>query len=41
MELEECVYFVTARRKIRKALREDGVAEEIEGLVGELLGPAP
>ena len=34
------MYFVTARGRIREALREDGVAAEIDGLVAELLGPA-
>ena len=36
--LKEGVYFVTARRQIREALAEDGVAGKIDGLVGELLG---
>ena len=36
--LEESTYFITARRHIRNALTEDGVAEEINGLVTELLG---
>ena len=35
--LKEGVYFTTARRQIRKALAEDGVADEIDGLVQELL----
>ena len=35
--LKEGVYFVTARRQIRQALAEDGVAGEIDGLVEDLL----
>ena len=35
--LKEGVYFVTARRQIREALAEDGVAGEIDQLVEELL----
>ena len=35
--LKEGVYFVTARRNIRQALGEDGVAGEIDRLVAELL----
>ena len=35
--LKEGVYFVTARRQIREALAEDGVAGEINGLVADLL----
>ena len=35
--LKESTYFTTARRLIRKALAEDGVAHEIDGLVQELL----
>ena len=31
------VYFVTGRRRIRKALEEDGVDTEIDKLVDELL----
>ena len=37
--LKEGVYFVTARRQIRRALAEDGVASEIDELVTELIGP--
>ena len=36
--LKEGVHFTTARRQIRTALAEDGVAGEIDGLVEELLG---
>jgi CheY-like chemotaxis protein len=36
--LREGEHFVGARRRIRAALREDGVAEWTEGLVRELLG---
>ncbi len=39
--LKEGVYFVTARRQIRHALAEDGVAGEIDGLVEELLSARP
>ena len=35
--LKEGAYFVTARRQIREALAEDGVAGEINGLVADLL----
>ena len=35
--LKEGVYFVTARRQIRQALTEDGVAGEIDKLVEEFL----
>ncbi len=35
--LEESAYFTTARRQIRTALSENGVAEELDGLVTELL----
>ena len=38
--LREGEYFVRARRRIREALREDGVAGEIEAAVEELLGPS-
>ena len=38
--LKEGVYFTTARRQIREALAEDGVAGEIDRLVEELLGDA-
>jgi hypothetical protein len=31
------MYFVTARQKIRAALREDGVSQEMDNLVAELL----
>ena len=37
VEIDESTYFVTARKRIRKALKEDGVAAEIEQLVAELL----
>ena len=37
--LDEGAYFVTARKRIREALAEDGVAAEIDRLVAELLGP--
>ena len=40
VDLPEGVHFVRARRLIRDALREDGVAGEIDRLVAELLGPA-
>lgn len=36
--LKEETHFVSARRLIRKALQEDGVAHRIDGLVAELLG---
>ena len=39
--LKETTYFITARRQIRTALAEDGVAGEIDGLVEDLLGGAP
>ena len=39
--LKEGVYFITARRQIRDALAEDGVAGEIDGLVEELLSARP
>ena len=39
--LKEGVYFVSARRQIRHALAEDGVAGEIDGLVEELLSARP
>ena len=35
--LKQGIYFTTARRQIRSALAEDGVARDINGLVGELL----
>ena len=35
--LKEGTYFITARRQIRIALAEDGVAGEIDNLVEELL----
>ena len=38
VELKEGAYFVTARKHIRKALREDGIAGRIDALVGRLLG---
>ena len=39
--LKEGIYFVSARRQIRHALAEDGVAGEIDGLVEELLSARP
>ena len=38
VELEEGTHFVRARSYIRAALRADGVAERIDGLVAQLLG---
>ncbi len=38
--LKEGEHFVTARRRIREALTADGVAAEVDRLVGQLLGPA-
>ena len=38
--LKEGAYFVTARRQIRQAPAEDGVAGEIDRLVDELLNEA-
>ena len=35
--LKETTYFVTARKHIRAALQEDGIAQEIEELVERLL----
>ena len=35
--LKEATYFVTARKRIRAALQEDGIAQEIEELVTRLL----
>jgi SAM-dependent methyltransferase len=40
VELAEGIHFVRARRLIRVALQEDGVAGQIESLVEELLGKA-
>lgn len=37
VELPENIHFVRARQKIREALREDGVAQRIDALVGRLL----
>ena len=37
VELREGKYFVSARGLIRDALRDDGVAERIDGLVARLL----
>ena len=37
VELREGMHFVTARRRIREALREDGVAGRIDELVAQLL----
>ncbi len=39
VELREGIHFVTARQKIRAALREDGVSQKIDKLVAELLSP--
>ncbi|MBI4296146.1 MAG: N-6 DNA methylase, partial [Chloroflexi bacterium] len=38
VELKEGMHFVTARRQIRAALREDGIDRRIDKLVAELLG---
>ena len=38
--LKEGIYFTTARRQIRHALADDGVAAEVDSLVDELLRPA-
>lgn len=38
VELREGTHFVRARRMIREALTEDGVAARIDGLVADLLG---
>jgi hypothetical protein len=35
--LREGEHFVRARQRIREALREDGVAQQIDALVAELL----
>ena len=35
--LKEGTYFVTARKHIRTALHDDGIAQEIEGMVIRLL----
>jgi hypothetical protein len=40
VDISEGEYFVKVRGRIRDALREDGIAEEIDKLVEELLGPA-
>ncbi len=40
VELREGLHFVRARRLIRDALREEGIAQEIDGLVEELLRAA-
>ena len=37
--LTEGMHFVTARKRIRAALVEDGAAGQIEALVARLLGP--
>lgn len=37
-QLDERMHFVRVRQKIRAALREDGIAQKIDGLVAELLG---
>jgi hypothetical protein len=37
VKLKEGMYFVTARQKIRAALHEDGIAQEMDKLVVELL----
>ncbi|HLF07739.1 MAG TPA: hypothetical protein VI789_00100 [Dehalococcoidia bacterium] len=36
--LTEAMHFVTARRRIRATLHEDGVAQRIDVLIAELLG---
>ncbi len=36
--LPEGTNFITARRRVREALREDGVAQQIDDLVAQLLG---
>ncbi len=38
VELKDGAYFVTARKRIREALREDGVAGRVDALVAKLLG---
>lgn len=38
VELKEGEHFVRARKRIRDALREDGVAAKMDTLVAELLG---
>lgn len=38
VELPEDLYFVTARRRVREALADDGVADEIDCVVDRLLG---
>ena len=40
VELEEGMHFVTVRKRVREALGEDGVADEIDGLVVQLLDGA-
>ena len=35
--LDDGIYFVTARKRIREALHEDGIADRIDGLVAQLL----
>jgi hypothetical protein len=35
------LHFPTARRRVREALAAAGIADEIDRLVGELIGPAP
>ncbi len=37
VKVDESTYFVTARKRIRRALQDDGVAAEIEQLVTDLL----
>ena len=39
--LSEDIYFVTARKHIRTALHDHGIAQEIEELVNRLLSIAP
>ena len=41
VQLREGEHFVRARRRIRDALKEDGVADHIDQLVAELLGSQP
>ena len=37
VQLREGEHFVRARRRIREALKEDGIAQKIDRLVAELL----
>ena len=38
VNLESNMHFVAARRRIREALREDGIAQEMDAMVAQLLG---